>query len=544
MTNVNIHLKTPGADEAKEKFNQLGGAAKKLGDDTSQAGRRGADGFGPLEKKTSSLGRILGSLKSQILGFVAAWLGMEGIQRIIDGLISRLERMHQLQKNIYQESLSINQMGQALEYQTKTAGQQQAWSQKILALQAAGALSSPDTAYQMMVSADIALADQGGIKNPQIMGMLKDVAPFVGTGQFTGEEVAQAFEFAKTAGVPATAEGYQTFFAQLHSAYTASKSKTAGQFMSGLMQGGVSYMGLGGSREMAFGLFSAARSQIGSEAQAGTALEQLTRLSGGAYAKPIKNIEKALGVKWSDLSMDQRAMTLLQYTRSLPAAERVSKLVEAGFPAELTTVVAKLVSAEAGTTLESTISQVTAASPAGEISGVRAYMDSAVGKERTAQANRAAGRVKAGPAFAAWQRRFATAKSNYETLAAKGQDEFWVPEKFEPTYMALGGLENDILRLLKSGEITSVEDYNRAMHYLDKIREKRSAMSSIIENPFRGFMGEGLGKDLGYAAEQFLQQAQPSVTIDQSTNFNYARPGQPVSPRYSQTGEQGNGFTD
>jgi hypothetical protein len=520
MPEVNIHLKTPGAQQAQQALGKTATSARKLGDEAHKGGRKGADGLGALEKKSKGIGNIFTTLKGQVIGFVGAWIGLEGVQKIITVIIQKLERMQQLQATIYQQTISLSELGQKLEYQTGTVGQQQGWAKKAVDLQAAGALKGTDVAQQMMVSADIAFAGMGGIKNPRVMAMLNKIAPIVGSAGFSGSEIAQAFEFAGSAGIQQNAGAYEDYFAKLHTAYTKSKATDPGGFISGLQSGVTGYIGLGGSMAKGMSLFGAARSVIGSEMQAGTAIEQLTRLSGGAYEKPRESLEKALGVKWSNLNMDQRAESLLQHAHNIPASERIQTLVEQGFPAELASVVAKLVSPEARGVLASTHIAVSDATAETETAQVQAYIKSPLGLERRSQAKRLAGKLKAGPAFAAWQRLYGDAESEFEILEAKGKDR-WIQDRHEPTVMAMEKM---------------LEQLEASPDYPDKQTDTSSLKHSIgVLSGLTDIHPQAWGKAHGSEWAEYLTEKGVNIHYHNDLNLNPRVGNDPASREAGET---------
>jgi len=434
---VNIHIRTPGAQQAKQELDKLGKSAQQVGDKTAAGQKRGADETGKTTQKMSGMGRVLGSLKTAVLGFVGAYLGLQGVQKIITWLIQKLERIAQLQKDIYEKSLSFMEIGQALEMQTGTAGKQQFWAQQAAGLQAAGGLAAPGVAQQMMISADIAFQKQGGIKNQQVLSMLTQLAPFVGAQQLGPGEVAKLFEFAGTAGIAPTPEAYKKFFAQLQAGYTASKATIFGQYLLGLQKGGTPYMAMGGTLEETISAFVGARSVMPTEELAGSMLEQIARLSGGAYERPRKIMERELGVSWEAMSMDERLNTLLRYVGGIPEARRQQVLAAQGFPVELTTKVGMMVSPEA----------MKARRAAGQAIGIagapqidqltKDYLQSVLGKERITEAEIGLKKLVAAPEFAGWQTRLSKAEAQAKILAAEGRPR----EAFHPYAQYIIALE-------------------------------------------------------------------------------------------------------
>ncbi len=518
-----FHITAAGADQAKRQTKDVANSVKDLGDKTNEAGKKGAAGTDKSTKKLMGMGRVLTSLKSQVAGFITAWLGLQGVQKIITYLIEKLERVKQLQADIYQKSLSLAEVGQALEFQTGTAGKQQHWSRQAAMLQEAGGLPDISTAQSMMISGDIAFSAQGGIKNPKIMAMLKQIAPFAGTAGMTGDEVAKAFEFGGTAGIDRTPEAYSDYFAQLHAGYTASKADRFGPFMVGLQKGGTAYMSQGGSLVEAISSFASARAVTSNEALAANLLEQTARLSGGAYAKPRQSIERGLGVSWSDLTMDQRKSALLQHVSNIPESSRAEVLTAQGFPVELSTQIGKLVTPEAQDTLVATRQKVAAADRSSIDPMVQSYMQTDLAKQRQLDAQKSLMDLDIGPAFASWQRRIEKTKKAHDILVATGKDPT-SSDRIQPYATALEEIVDELKEVEPS---LTGDDAERAAIMKRKLYTYINAMS----DPFIGrfFYSKGYASARGQEFTEQLTEFQdaalqtPAATVihnDHSIN-NY-----------------------
>ncbi len=442
--NVNIHVKTPGAKQAEQDLNKTGKAAKGVGDKTAEGQRRAGDSTEKTTQKLSGMGRLLANLKSQVMGYVGAFLGLTAVVKLVGVLHDRLQQIQQLQKQIYEQSLSLLEVGQGLELQTGTMGRQQYWANQALALQKAGGLVSPNVAQQMMISADIAFGDQGGIKNRAIRQLLMGIAPTLGAAGLGGEEVGKFFEFAGIAGVAPTAEAYKGFFAKVLAGYTTSKATDFGQFLTAMQKGGTAYMTQGGSLNEAISRLVGVRAVTPTEPLAATMLEQMSRLASGAYEKPRKAMEGAMGVEWGGLSMDERMQTMLDYIAGIPEEQRAQVLSRAGFPIELITQLGKAVSPEAVAAQRAAGQAVAVAGPEKVRQFTEAYMGSILARSRAGVAGRAAETLRAGPSFASWQERLKNAQARFDILRSTGDDRLMIPDWAEPRIMALEGILADL----------------------------------------------------------------------------------------------------
>jgi len=510
--NINIHIKTPGAGKAKQQLEAVGQSAEHVGKQTASGAREGAKAVEQSSKKMTGMSRILGSLKTQVVGFVSAWFGLRAVQLLINWLIEKLERIASLQKTIYEKSLSLGEIGQALEFQTGTRGQQLYWAHQAALLQKAGGLKSSTIAQQMMVSMDIAFAKQGGIKSPQILAMASELAPFVGAAGLSGEEVAKVFEFAGTAGVAPTSDAYKNYFAKLQAGYTASKATNFGQFMIGLQKGGTASMAMGGTLQEAISTFAGARAVTANEALAATLVEQVARLSGGAYEKPRRAIERVLGVQWPTLSMDQRTDALFQYVAGIPESRRTSVLTRRGFPAELTTQIGKMVSPEAISTMAATRWQVAAATPAMIDLQTQAYLQSVLAQEYQTQGMIAAKTIKRGPQFAEWQRRLNLATAEHKFLVAESKDR-WVLDRLEPYVMTLEEL---------LAETKQWPDTPENLALQTDIQRSIGNMTSMTAPFYPKGMAARVGYQYTQRSKEFVSQPanQPVIINDNSTHYH------------------------
>ena len=520
---VNYHIKAPGADQAKQELNALRDAMEKFGysaedanKKTTQSGEQAAEATEKVKQKTSALGPVLGNAANQLKTFVAGWVGLQGVQKILDAIIRRMENMVRLMREFYRDSLSMQEVGQQLEFQTGTTGRQKFWAQQALDMQRAGGIRDIGTAGQMMIAGDIAFGSQGGIQNPDTMNLLKSISPFVGAAGLTGEETAKLFEFAQTAGVPATEAGWQQYLAMLQQGFTASKATSFGAFMTGLQKGGTPYMASGGSFAEAVSLFSGARSVTANEALAGTLLEQVTRLSGGAYEKPRQAMEAALGVNWAELSTDQRAQALLMYTQQLPDSQRSQFLAEAGFAPELINQLSRMVSPAGLETIAATRQKVTGATTADLQAMTGAYLQSDIARQRQTEAEIDASRLKQGPAFAAWSRRMQTAQQTYEDRFLNKDDDPFLREAVEPSVIAMRQIQEELDALIESGTLND-EGLQKARDLQDLINRHLPHMQHF-GNQF--LYPKARAERTVYEAEEGLQQVKDGTTTVINYNNN------------------------
>jgi hypothetical protein len=461
---INFRFAAEGVDQTVREQEKLTRGLAGMGREEDKAAaesrksaaamRDKARAMDDAEKKANPLTNVLSGLKQQIIGIGAAWLGWMGFEKLLDKLIERFQKLNQAVKELNDRSLGILNVGQALEFQTGTVGKQKEWAIQAAEVQKAGALGDINTAKDMMISADIAFAPFGGIKDQKNVELLKSVAPFVGAAQMSGPEVARMFDFAQTANVAPNREGWQDYFAKLQAAYTASKSTSFGEFMTGLQKGLTPYMASGGTFEEGLSTFAGARAVTSSEALAASLLEQISRISGGAYEKPRKAMEKAMGVDWSHLSMDQRKDTLLRYVGQLPESQRSQFMAEAGFAPELINQVGRLVTPAAQETIAATRQKVAAADTVTVDAQTAAWLASPLGQKFITEAEKSIIDLTVGTQYTGSQNNLDLAARQYQAVRALGADDIRISEDVEPTYIALGNLAD---RLEKMGKAPAPE---------------------------------------------------------------------------------------
>jgi len=465
---VNIHLKTTGAEQTKRKLSEVGKGARQVGDQTAAGQRQGSQATEQATGKLGGMGRVLSNLKTQVFAFVGAWVGLQGVQKALTYVIEKLQRIQQLQKQIYETGLPLAELGQALEIQTGTIGRQQYWTELILAVQKAGALPSPAVAKDLLVAIDIGFQRLGGLQSEQVIEFAKAMAPSIGALGFGPAEAGQLFKFATVAGIEPTTEAYQEYFAKILTAFRSSLSQEPGLFMGGLQKGVTTYLKQGGTLEEGLALYSGAVAVTASEQLAATLVEQVARLSSGAYAKPRAAIEQALGVRWEELQMDERTAALLRYVQGIPEARRGIVLAEQGFPVELTTQIGKIATPETMAAMTETREKVAEATAERLRLITDAYLDFYLAQQRQMEAKISGRRAKIAPELADWQTRMQDARAEFEDLNARYRDR-WIHDTVEPHVIALEQMRDelsaDMERLEKAGLGKEAEILYRDIHF-------------------------------------------------------------------------------
>jgi hypothetical protein len=169
--------------------------------------------------------KILAKILIGIAILVAGYLYFEN---------KRIERIDKYQREIYEKSLPLLEMGQSLGAATGIFNREQYWAKQITLLQEAGGLKSPQIAQMILLQTNATYRKQGGIKNKAILDMLKEISPFFGNQQLSADEAAKLIEFAGDTNVPPDANEYWKFFDRMCTSFQSSRARTFGEYVTGL----------------------------------------------------------------------------------------------------------------------------------------------------------------------------------------------------------------------------------------------------------------------------------------------------------------------
>jgi hypothetical protein len=269
-----------------------------------------------------------------------------------------------------------------------------------------------------------------------------DIVPMFGATGVSGAAGAQFIDYAGTAGIaPAM---YQDFYAKVLAGFRSSKSKDFGQFLTGLQSGTTGMILQGASAENAISTYATALSVTKNEASAATLVEQMTRLSSGAYAKPREALEGFGGVAWGDVDADGQFNLLLQYAGNLPENQRVQLLTEAGFSPELAGGLSKIASPDTVATLARTRQSVGGASGAALRQQITAFEGSAVGLDRRLHGAKAEDVLRVQGQIGGWMARLQAAQDRVAEMAVRGEDRVLMPDDVEAHWVAQGRIYDDL----------------------------------------------------------------------------------------------------
>ena len=228
----------------------------------------------------------------------------------------------------------------------------------------------------------------------------------------------------------------------------ASQSPGFGVYVTGLQTGGTGYLTEGGTSEKAIAFYSAARKMTANENLAATLMDQVTRLSGGAYEQPRRVVERFAGKRWGSMSMDDRLDAVQAYVTSLPAGGRVETMTKRGFAPEMAMVMSKMVSAPGLAALAEATKAVTSATTENVDQQVGAYLNSHLGKTRSQKGITAGDTVGQGGRYENWIQRMTRVKDKFKFMQAAGEDRLSVADKYEPHLMAYEEMRDELDELM------------------------------------------------------------------------------------------------
>jgi len=451
---INVHVRARDTEEFQRKLDDSTGSVydfyKAMGDASNQAGEQTEK----TTQKFSIMDTIIGRAKTAALGFVSAWVGMQGVSKYFDATNERLQKMLDLSKEFFDMLTNIQKVGQALAFQTNTPGQQTTWGMKALDIQKAGGLGDITSAQALMMGMQKVYGGQGGIQNANIYNVLKGIAPAVGAAGMGTEEINALFQIAERAKV--APGGLMDMMAKIRAGAAAGKM-TFGEFLSnaGSGIGFTNYLAGGGSLDKAISLYAAAGNVSANKRTGNSLLDMITDISAGQNEEARKTVERASGQSFQNMNIDQRADAVLNYINSLPEAMRVQILAKHGFAQAAD--IAKLATPQARQIIESTQGVIAGTTAGNILPTVNAYTQSMAFQEQQTKTETEKQKVSMSPGEQAWQHRLTAAKGQYELLAQKGQAPLFTRENVEEMILAYQQMEEESQKLIDTSPPGSLQ---------------------------------------------------------------------------------------
>jgi len=112
---INIHIKTRGAEQTRQQLQGVGKSAEKVGDSANQGGRTGAEGIDKMSdaaaKGPSRFARLSSSIKSWVFGLVGISAVIAGITRAIQAQKQAMEEHARIAAEQQKKLLALMGMG-------------------------------------------------------------------------------------------------------------------------------------------------------------------------------------------------------------------------------------------------------------------------------------------------------------------------------------------------------------------------------------------------------------------------------------------------
>lgn len=517
---INIHVRAQDTEETKRQVDGVSESVEGFGRTTTDATRKASEGTEKSVRSFFSMGDILERITTQAISFGAALLGIEGAKKILDAITQYFERMATAMRDIYDKALELRQIGQNLEFQTNTAGQQRQWGMKAIEVQKVGGLPDTIIAGQLMSAVETTYKQQGGLKNTHIFDFTKQLAPLIGAAGLNQGGIDSLLRIAEQAKIPPDINAFKTFFAKTMAGAAGGKM-TLEQFLenTGSGTGFTNYLQAGGTLDKAIGLYSAAGNASANKRTGNALLDLLVQISAGENKKAESAVERFSGKQLAAMSMDERADTVLNYINSLSEATRVKTLTNHGFPSAAD--LAKLATPQARQIIESTQKAIAATTPQDLDKQIKAYEQSPLAKQRAEDAQAAGEKLQEATDIEAWQRRLNRAKEHRIIERTKGEGRFFVGEGSEPYYIALKNMETELEAITKQYPVTT-DIGQRAEQSLQAVRGGMFQLWNT--GPFTPLFMPGLnrrGVALSQTLEELKSQSEPNEPNSVNITNNY-----------------------
>lgn len=530
---INVHVRAQDTEDFKRKIDN---STDSLYDFYKATGEASKQAQGSTEKATEKfgfMGRTLETLKSQALSFISGFIGLAAVVKLVNNLADGLKRVQDLQKATYEKGLDYSEFGQRLAFQAGAPGKQQYFAEQIAGIQRAGLIKDKETVYQMLSSADTTYKSQGGIKNPQILSFLNELAPTIGAAQLSQGEIKSLFELAEKAKIAPTAEAYKGLMAKIKTSADISKT-TMGEFTTGFEGATAGYLAKGGTLEKAMSTYSAIRSVTGSEEAASSIFEQVIKISEGQNPEFQKKIERKLGVQWKNLNEDQQLDAFLKYVNTLPPEQATQILAKEGVRGAGR--ISLLGTPEAQQVFKTTQQKIAVSNTEELNRQTEAYRDSMLGKNIAIATKYGEKNVQEAPEFATWQQKKDEIQNQFEELQKQGKDSWLINDKIEASVMMLKEEAEDVKRYMKTVPKGS-KQWKEAQKLLSDIQSDIGSASGFIaqglaELPFEPPFVEKVTQSYYNRLEGIKAEPnQLTIIHDNSTN-NYPTVGAIERRRY------------
>jgi len=299
---VNIHIKTPGADKAKQDIDEVTRATKKSGDATSQAGTQARQASGKM--------KLLGSAVNQLKSYLVGLAGISGLLAFFKSWLEHIKEITEAQDKLVESTKGLDQAAKSLASQANVMGVpggMEAARQQVATILESGVLGSWEQAEAVAVAAHSAFGTSGQLLTPEQLDIAGVVAGFAQRKDVSDRGIDDLFKVLDALGATGSAEAAQHRISQLSTVQQASKIKDFELFISSAIKSIVPAIKYGATPEMAMAQFASALDVSASGDLAAQKTEQAAALmQNPKIVEAVSGAADISAVAFRDLPYDQR----------------------------------------------------------------------------------------------------------------------------------------------------------------------------------------------------------------------------------------------
>ncbi len=390
---LEIQAKITGNEQVKRQLNGIAASEEKVGTKGKAAGDEASEGHekarrkaGQHGKELSGIAKLYGNLKRGAV----AWLGgLATFGTVLSQMRQYVEYLREA-RNIQRELAGQAETtqgglhGLAVQFGNVSP---EGFSRARKAARGIGVAGGFDqnTATQLAISLDVALAKRGGLLENMDVG--KKIAGAAGALNLKGDEAGKLVELLNTMGALESPEKMDAAVAKIMAAQNRSQSTQFGAFASMMQQGGTGMLNANVNPNDVLQYAVMMRQVTKSEDVAGTAMSQLFRASIGAsggktWRDYLTKEAKSRGINWTAMGTGEKIRFLGGLLSEAKTPEQQQRLLEAGLPGEVSTVLFSAFSAKNIRATAKAKEDVTQASGADVDKLVSGYKKTLLYKER------------------------------------------------------------------------------------------------------------------------------------------------------------------
>lgn len=341
---INIKVEAQGADQAKQRLDDISRSGKKMGEEVAGAQRDISRETGKANEKTEEakrkiggLSKVVDGLKSAVTGMVTAWLSIEGVVKLLQSIEERLQRIKTAQKELAESSRDLDQTTKSIASQANIIGQP-GWEasarQQAMALQERTGLPI-GMAGSVWVSTHSAFGTSGQLLTPGQQAIAGVVGEYARMKDLSSGEANSLTKLLSAMGVQSAPEA-QHRIQQLGTVQQASKAKTFGEFIAGATKAMIPQMAQGASVEYALSGYASALDVQPTAELAASQVESLGAML--QNEKVVAALAQSVGItpeQFRELPYDQRRQLFAAWVAQESATGAgQARMIESGVTAD------------------------------------------------------------------------------------------------------------------------------------------------------------------------------------------------------------------